>query len=121
VLERTNIAALDARRVPDEVELVTMDLSYLAIRLAAPQLGGLRFAPDTELIALVKPQYELGLEHPPRRRADRRRAVAAAEEGLRAAGWTPLGSIRSPVPGGRGAIEHLVHARREGPRQGQDG
>ena len=114
VLERTNIAALDARRVPDEVEVVTMDLSYLAIALAAPQLGGLRFAADAELVALVKPQYELGLEHPPRLRADRRRAVTAAEAGLLAAGWTPLGSIRSPVPGSRGAIEHLVHARREG-------
>jgi 23S rRNA (cytidine1920-2'-O)/16S rRNA (cytidine1409-2'-O)-methyltransferase len=112
VLERTNIAVLDTRRVPDEVELVTVDLSYLAIALAVPQLGGLRFAADADLVALVKPQYELGLEHPPRFRADHRRAVAAAQDGLRAAGWTPLGSIRSPVPGSRGAIEHLVHARR---------
>jgi 23S rRNA (cytidine1920-2'-O)/16S rRNA (cytidine1409-2'-O)-methyltransferase len=114
VLERTNIAALGVGRVPDEVELVTMDLSYLAIALAAPQLARLRFAPRAELVALVKPQYELGLEHPPRLHADRRRAVAAAAEGLRAAGWTPLGTIRSPVPGSRGAIEHLIHARRGG-------
>jgi 23S rRNA (cytidine1920-2'-O)/16S rRNA (cytidine1409-2'-O)-methyltransferase len=91
---------------------VTLDLSYLAIALAAPQLGGLRVAPGAELVGLVKPQYELGLEHPPRLRADRRRAVAAAAAGLRAAGWAPLGSIRSPMPGARGAIEHLVHARR---------
>jgi 23S rRNA (cytidine1920-2'-O)/16S rRNA (cytidine1409-2'-O)-methyltransferase len=111
-LERTNIAALDVSRVPDEVELVTIDLSYLAIALAAPQLGGLRIARGANLMALVKPQYELGLEHPPRLRAARRRAVASAEEGLRTAGWTPLGSIRSPVPGSRGAIEYLVHARR---------
>jgi 23S rRNA (cytidine1920-2'-O)/16S rRNA (cytidine1409-2'-O)-methyltransferase len=116
VLERTNVAALDSRRVPDEVGLVTMDLSYLAIALAAPQLGRLRYSQGAELVALVKPQYELGLEQPPRLHADRRRAVAAAEDGLRAAGWTPLGSIRSPVPGRRGAIEHLVHARR-----GRDG
>ena len=91
---------------------MTVDLSYLAIALAAPQLGGLRFAADAELVALVKPQYELGFEHQPRLRADHRKAVALAEDGLRAAGWTPLGSIRSPVPGSRGAIEHLVHARR---------
>jgi 23S rRNA (cytidine1920-2'-O)/16S rRNA (cytidine1409-2'-O)-methyltransferase len=112
VLERTNIAVLDARRVPDEVDLVTVDLSYLAIALAAPQLGGLRFAARAELVALVKPMYELGLERPPRYRADRRRAVAAAEDGLRSAGWTPLGSIRSPVPGAGGAIEYIVHSRR---------
>jgi 23S rRNA (cytidine1920-2'-O)/16S rRNA (cytidine1409-2'-O)-methyltransferase len=113
VLERTNIGALNSRRVPDEVELVTMDLSYLAIALAAPQLRGLRIARGAELVALVKPQYELGLERPPRLHADRRRAVAAAEDGVRAAGWTPLGNIRSPVPGRRGAIEYLLHACRE--------
>ncbi len=111
-LERTNIADLDARRVPDAVELITIDLSYLAIALAAPQLGGLRLALGAELVALVKPMHELGLQHPPRSRADRRRAVAAAEVGLRSAGWTPLGSVPSPVPGSRGAVEHLVHARR---------
>jgi len=121
-LERTNIAQLDERRVPDVVGLVTIDLSYLAIALVAPQLGRLRLAPGADLVALVKPQYELGLERPPRHRADRRRAVAAANGGLRSAGWTPLGSIRSPLPGAHGAIEHLVHARRAGrPGQGQLG
>jgi 23S rRNA (cytidine1920-2'-O)/16S rRNA (cytidine1409-2'-O)-methyltransferase len=110
-MERTNIGRLDSRRIPEPVDVLTLDLSYLAIALAAPQLGGLRFAADADMVALVKPMYELGLEHPPRRRADRRRAVASAEEGLRSAGWTPLGAIRSPVPGRRGAIEYLVHAR----------
>ena len=112
VLERTNVGQLDERLVPEAVDVVTVDLSYLAIALAAPQLAGLRLSPAAEVVALVKPMYELGLEHPPRLRTDRRRAVAAAEVGLRSAGWTPLGSIRSPVPGARGAIEHLVHARR---------
>ena len=111
-MERTNIGRLDAHVAPEPVDVITLDLSYLAIALAVPQLGRLRFAPGADLIALVKPMYELGLEHPPRRRADRRRAVAAAEAGVRSAGWLPLGSIRSPVPGSRGAVEHLIHARR---------
>jgi len=112
VLERTNVGQLDERLVPEAVDVVTVDLSYLAIALAVPQLAGLRLSPAADVVALVKPMYELGLEHAPRLRTDRRRAVAAAEVGLRSAGWTPLGSIRSPVPGARGAIEHLVHARR---------
>ena len=111
-LERTNIRRLDAHLAPEPVDVITLDVSYLAIALAVPQLGSLRFAPGADLIALVKPMYELGLEHPPRRRADRRRAVAAAEAGVRSAGWLPLGSIGSPVPGSRGAVEHLIHARR---------
>jgi len=110
-MERTNIGRLDTGLVPEPVDVVTLDLSYLAVALAVPQLGGLRFAAGAELVALVKPMYELGLEHPPRRRADGRRAVASAGEGMRSAGWAPLGAIRSPVPGSRGAIEYLVHAR----------
>ena len=97
---------------PEPVDVVTLDLSYLAIAQAVPQLGRLRFTAAADLVALVKPMYELGLEHPPRRRADMRRAVAAAEDGVRSAGWLPLGRIRSPVPGSRGAVEHLIHARR---------
>jgi 23S rRNA (cytidine1920-2'-O)/16S rRNA (cytidine1409-2'-O)-methyltransferase len=110
-IDRTNIARLDARRVPEPIDVVTLDLSYLAIAVVATQLGGLRFAAEADLVALVKPMYELGLEHLPRRRADRRRAVTAAQDGVRSAGWIPLGSIRSPVPGSRGAVEHLIHAR----------
>jgi 23S rRNA (cytidine1920-2'-O)/16S rRNA (cytidine1409-2'-O)-methyltransferase len=111
-MERTNIGRLDAHLVPEPVDVITLDLSYLAIALAVPQLGRLRFAPGADLIAVVKPMYELRLEHPPRRRADRRRAVAAAAAGVCSAGWLLLGSIRSPVPGSRGAVEHLIHARR---------
>jgi 23S rRNA (cytidine1920-2'-O)/16S rRNA (cytidine1409-2'-O)-methyltransferase len=42
-MERTNIGRLDARRVPEPVGVVTLDLSYLAITQAVPQLGRLRF------------------------------------------------------------------------------
>ena len=43
-LERTNLAALDQRVVPEPVEVVVMDLSYLAISAALGQLGGLCLA-----------------------------------------------------------------------------
>ena len=114
------------RRLHAEVAKRFPDISDPAAEIAAGRIvvdgyGQLRgsLRADQRVVAVVKPQYELGLEHPPRLRADRRRAVAAAEAGLRAAGWIPLGSIRSPVPGSRGAVEHLVHARRGA--QGQAG
>jgi 23S rRNA (cytidine1920-2'-O)/16S rRNA (cytidine1409-2'-O)-methyltransferase len=111
-LERTNIAALDRSRIPEPIDVVTIDLSYLAVTLAVPQLDRVELAAAADLVALVKPMYELGLEHPPRRRADRRAAVAAASAGVRGAGWLPLASMRSPVPGAGGAVEYLLHARR---------
>jgi len=51
--------------VPDVVDLVTIDVSYPALLSAAPQLERVRLAPDVEAIALVKPQFELGLASPP--------------------------------------------------------
>lgn len=112
VRERTNLGALDRRAVPEPVGLVTLDLSYLAVAAAAPQLGRLELAVGAELVAVVKPIYELGLAGPPADPAACARAVRAAEAGLRAAGWRPCGAIPSPVRGGRGAVEALLHATR---------
>jgi 23S rRNA (cytidine1920-2'-O)/16S rRNA (cytidine1409-2'-O)-methyltransferase len=112
--ERTNVAALDRSLVPDRIGIVTVDLSYLSIAALAPQLRPLRFAPDADLVALVKPMYELGLATPPHDPALRREAVARAGRALAATGWRVAGSIESPVRGARGAVEHLLHARRTG-------
>jgi 23S rRNA (cytidine1920-2'-O)/16S rRNA (cytidine1409-2'-O)-methyltransferase len=110
--ERTNVARLDRGLVPDPVGVVTVDLSYLSIAALAPQLEALRFQPDADLIALVKPMYELGLAGPPDAPGLRPEAVARAARGLESHGWTAAGSIESPVRGARGAVEHLLHARR---------
>lgn len=110
-LERTNVGALDHRLVPDLVEVVTMDLSYLPIARAAPQLDAVRLAQAADLVALVKPQHELRLGAPPAEDGVRE-AVAHATTGLTACGWTVVGATRSPVLGARGAVEWLVHARR---------
>lgn len=111
-LERTNVSQLAPGLVPEAVDVVTMDLSYLSVAQAVPQLGQARLAQGAELVALVKPTFEL---HAPELAAtpdDLARAVAAAREALRAAGWTPLAAIDCPVPGSKGAREGFVHARR---------
>jgi 23S rRNA (cytidine1920-2'-O)/16S rRNA (cytidine1409-2'-O)-methyltransferase len=112
--ERTNVAALDRRLVPDRIGIVTVDLSYLSVARLAPQLESLGFERDADLVALVKPMYELGLAAPPDDPALRREAVARAGRALAATGWRVAGSIESPVRGARGAVEHLLHARRTG-------
>ena len=112
-LERTNLATLEHALVPERIELVTLDLSYLSIRAAVPQLAPLDLAPGCELVALVKPQFELGRASLPRDESSLARAVDVASAGIAAAGWTVVTAIRSPHPGTRGAIEFFVHARRE--------
>jgi 23S rRNA (cytidine1920-2'-O)/16S rRNA (cytidine1409-2'-O)-methyltransferase len=107
-LERTNLAALS---VVEPIGVVTIDVSYLSLAAALPQLR-LVFEPRADLLALVKPQFELGLSRPPRARATLARALSAAKAGIDAAGWRVISSIESPMRGKRGAVEFFIHARR---------
>jgi 23S rRNA (cytidine1920-2'-O)/16S rRNA (cytidine1409-2'-O)-methyltransferase len=111
-LERTNVGTLTSTSVPDAVDLVTIDLSYLALSGAVPQLDVVAFSPQADLIGLVKPMYELGLPKPPTESAVLDAALDRAVRGIERSPWTVRSHMRSPVTGGRGAIEFLVHARR---------
>src|SRR5215217_4120900 len=113
-LERTNLADV-GRELPPEavIDVVTMDLSYLSVARAVPQLRSLVFASDANMVALVKPMFELGLATSPTDEAELHRALAHAEAGVRASGtWHVIGTIPSPVRGRGGAREWLLHARR---------
>lgn len=111
-LERTNLGELDSVIVPDAIELVTIDVSYISLASAVPQLSRLTFAPAAELIALVKPMFELALAEAPDDAALLEQAVRCATAGIEQAGWTVAGVIASPVLGHHGAKELLLHARR---------
>jgi 23S rRNA (cytidine1920-2'-O)/16S rRNA (cytidine1409-2'-O)-methyltransferase len=60
-LERVNLAQLDPETVPDTIEVVTLDVSYLALADAVPQLETVQLAADAHAVALVKPQFEIPL------------------------------------------------------------
>ena len=111
-LERTNVARLERTLVPDHIDVVTMDLSYLSVARAFAQLGGVNFAPGADLIALVKPMFELGLPAAPRDTALMDDAGNRAWQGAVDAGWDPRGLIRSPIEGAKGARELFLHAVR---------
>ncbi|MFZ0215073.1 MAG: SAM-dependent methyltransferase [Candidatus Dormiibacterota bacterium] len=115
-LERTNLGQLTPALVPDQLEVITLDLSYLAVAAAIPQLDGLRIAHDADLVALVKPTFELRLARPPADPATARQALEQAVTGVEAAGWRVVASIESPVRGSGGTIEFLLHARPAGGR-----
>ncbi len=114
-LEATNLAMLDRTLVPDAVGVVTMDLSYVSVATAIGQLGGISLARDADLVALVKPMFELRLPAAPDDQASLARALHHAIGGVEGAGWRVRAHARSPVRGSRGAAELLLHARRERP------
>jgi len=111
-LERTNLGALTRALVPEPVEVVTIDLSYLSLARAAPQLEVLAIAGAADVVALVKPMFELGLARPPAEPEQRAKAVELAAAAFEDAGWRAPRSIESPVTGRHGAIEYLLHLRR---------
>ena len=86
-LEAVNVADLDADRVPDSIEVVTIDVSYLSVTAAAAQLNRIAIAPGASMVALVKPMFELRAATAPLDRASLDAALAAASDGVTAAGW----------------------------------
>lgn len=109
-LEATNLGELRPALVPETIDLVTIDVSYLSLTDAVPQLERIQLSPNAHAIALVKPQFELGLPSPPPDATALSRALDRGCDGFVAAGWDVRGAIESPVRGGRGAVEFLVHA-----------
>jgi hypothetical protein len=85
---------------------------YLSIAHAVPQLNVLDIAPSAVLVALVKPMFELGLRELPGAGLWPE-AVARASEGVNASGSQVQSVVRSPIIGGRGAVEFLLHASRQ--------
>ena len=109
-MERTNLRRLDA--LPEPIDLATLDLSFISLRLVMPAVRGL-LDDGGRAIALVKPQFEAGRDAVPRggvvRDAATHRAVLlrfgvdAAEAGFR-----PSGLIGSPITGADGNREFLA-------------
>jgi 23S rRNA (cytidine1920-2'-O)/16S rRNA (cytidine1409-2'-O)-methyltransferase len=115
-LEDRNLGALDRTCVPERVDVVTMDLSYLALRDAVPQLTHLDIAHDADLLVLVKPTFELRRGALAATDADVVAAIASAAAGMVASGWIMVETCEAPRTGRRGAREVFVHATRGGTR-----
>jgi 23S rRNA (cytidine1920-2'-O)/16S rRNA (cytidine1409-2'-O)-methyltransferase len=111
-LERTNLARLGPHLVSEPADLVTMDLSYLAVGDAVSQLDPRLLTPCAQLIALVKPTFELHAGTLADRPEQVAAAAAAAARAIQEHGWLVRGQQLSPVSGARGAVEVLVHAVR---------
>lgn len=114
-LERTNLADAGQQLPPEaRIDVLTADLSFISLSEALPQVLDLRFATDTVLVALVKPQFELALGSSPSV-AGAMRSFETACRGASNAGWAPLAGMRSPIVGGRGSHEFFLLASWRGP------
>jgi 23S rRNA (cytidine1920-2'-O)/16S rRNA (cytidine1409-2'-O)-methyltransferase len=121
VLERTNARHLEAAALPHEVELVTVDASFISARLLLPRLAEL--APAAELLVLVKPQFEVGRERVGKGgvvRDDALRAEAVKSVARRAEelGYEVAGTAESRLAGPKGNREVFLWLRPRPPQGG---
>ena len=116
VLERTNARILTAAHIPEAVDLIVCDASFIG--LAKVLERPLQFARSgARLMALIKPQFEAGREEVGKGGVVRDPAVHArvcrgVEEWLKEIGWTVLGIEKSPITGPEGNVEFLIAAQR---------
>ena len=115
LMERTNARHLRADAVPGPIDLVTVDVSFISVRLLLPRLA--EVAPAAEWLILVKPQFEVGREQVGkggvvRDDAARAGAVAAVRAAAEALGWRAAGEAESRLAGPKGNREVFLWLRR---------
>ena len=116
-LEKTDARTLDAVTISEAPHVVVCDASFIGLAKVLPAALDLADA-DADLIALVKPQFEMdsraevGRGGVVKDEAARLAAVERVSEWLEGVGWTVRARAESPVTGGDGNVEFLLWARK---------
>jgi 23S rRNA (cytidine1920-2'-O)/16S rRNA (cytidine1409-2'-O)-methyltransferase len=119
VLERKNARHLSRQEVPDPLDGIVCDASFIGLEVILPAPLALA-APAARLVALIKPQFEVGPADVGKggivRDPDLHRQVCAriADWLGRQPGWTVIGVTDSPITGADGNREFLIAAKRDG-------
>lgn len=118
VHERTNARNLDSTIIPEPLDVVVCDSSFISL---SKVLGAsLKLAkPGAKLVALIKPQFEAGREEVGkggvvRDPAVHQRVCAEALEWVQSQGWRAMGITESPITGPEGNVEFLLGAVKHG-------
>jgi len=113
VMEHTNARSLDPRVFGDQPTLAVVDVSFISLEKILPATFGV-LASRGEVVALVKPQFEVGREHVGkggvvREPAHHRAAVQRLARYAVLRGWHVLGVTASPLRGPKGNHEFFLH------------
>jgi 23S rRNA (cytidine1920-2'-O)/16S rRNA (cytidine1409-2'-O)-methyltransferase len=111
VMERTNARYLTS--LPEPIDLVTIDASFISLKLLLPAVGG--WLNDAgQVIVLIKPQFEAGRSQVRkggvvRDPAVHRQVLSDLIAWAEGSGWGVAGLIPSPLVGPAGNVEYLAH------------
>jgi 23S rRNA (cytidine1920-2'-O)/16S rRNA (cytidine1409-2'-O)-methyltransferase len=115
VLEKTNIRYLEPDALPGRADLASVDVSFISLKLVLPRLK-LLLSPRHEVIALIKPQFEVGKGKVGkggvvRSSQEHERVIAAMTAAAIEQGYHVVGVIESPLLGPKGNKEFLMYLR----------
>ena len=110
--EKVNARYLTKADFEHEIEFVSIDVSFISLKLILPAVATFLRG---ELVALIKPQFEVGKRDVGkggivRDEAKRAAAVDSVVAFAREMGFDVKGVIESPVKGAEGNVEYLMHA-----------
>lgn len=117
VLEKTNARHLTTEIIPEPVDLVVCDASFISLKTVLPAAMALT-KPNGRLAALIKPQFEVGKERVGKggvvRDPELHAEVCADIEAWmnEQPGWQVLGITTSPITGPEGNVEFLIAAEK---------
>ncbi len=113
-IEATDIRKLEPARLEQPPDLVTVDVSFIPLKLVLPAACALPRA-SAQAVVLIKPQYEAGPAHVKkgvvRDPAIHEQVCGEVTALVASLGWTVLGVVASPIAGGDGNHEFLMAAQ----------
>ena len=115
LLEETN--ARHVKALPQPVDFVTIDVSFISLRVLLPVIKDWFGAKGGEMVVLIKPQFEAGRDDAAKGEGVirdplvHRHVLLYVLSFARAQGFEVLGLIRSPLLGPKGNVEFLAHLR----------
>jgi len=117
-MERTNVRYLDFDLIQDKIEFVSIDVSFISLKLVLPVVYEL-LADGGELVALIKPQFEAGREEVGKKGVVRDASVhRSVIENITSfayeTGFCVKGLDFSPIKGPEGNIEYLMYVSKNG-------
>jgi 23S rRNA (cytidine1920-2'-O)/16S rRNA (cytidine1409-2'-O)-methyltransferase len=116
LIERMNIRYLERDKIPDKIDIATIDVSFISLGKVVPKV--IEFLSEKgELVALVKPQFEVGKGEVGKggivKDEEKRLAVIErVKEEFGALGLSVVGVITSPITGQKGNVEYLIYCVR---------
>jgi 23S rRNA (cytidine1920-2'-O)/16S rRNA (cytidine1409-2'-O)-methyltransferase len=116
-IERTNARYINNEDIKEDIDIIVCDVSFISLKTILPESLKLSSV-DAKLIALIKPQFEVGKKYIGKRGVVRDKELREScckdiklwlENSM---DWKVTDIIESPIKGRKGNIEYLIYAHR---------